>query len=522
MKKNKTNLRNSVAVASAMSREQEINVADRFLLTSLTSVGYDAYTAIAEIVDNSVDAKADLIFINYDPKTATLTILDNGTGMSTMRSIASMDMGADREYADNEIGYFGAGMKTSLLNLVDLSDINSSVVIDTNDGSESTRITWNPAKSVRKYTIDQIKKDVIERGTRTQINGVKKFQIASLKRNLGVFFYPVLNTDSVKIIINGEHLIGNDPLYRHSEKTKSNYVEATVEGHTIRIEASVLHPEENRHSWEQKDKGGDDLSWSLRKGGLYVVYGGRYIEYGGSLNAFANHPTMNWVRIEFTIPKELTEVFNIKFNKTNGLDLDPKKDANEVLSDLIRKVRDLNTWGVRNRENKTVTTKVEETELHDLQDQLNNAAKKARVKKPVTDTPKPEGEPDQPDPKQPEAKQPEAKQPETDQPEPTEATQPKPRIAKYEPFKIKHMNMYNTGVFWHLGHENNQFVITLNEGHVFYMEMWRNMNESAKSSMMFLLASIAKAQYESDGSVELWDNFWGNASTTLRHLHGNK
>jgi hypothetical protein len=498
----------------------QINIEDRFMLTALRSVGYDVHTAIAELIDNCVDAEATDISIVYEPKSLSMIILDNGIGMSLAKAKKSMDLGADRVYDETEIGYFGAGMKTAILNLLNISDINSKVVILTNDGEYTTRIEWQPVKHVRSYKIERVEQEM-ERGTKIILSGVYRFQPAVLKKNLGVFFYPVLRTETVNITVNGDGVIGNDPLYRNSEYTQRNFVEAIVQGHSIRIDTSALSQEEpNMHSWETRASSDGETRWSMNKGGLYVMYGGRYIEYGGSLNAFANHPMMNQIRIEFAVPKELTEVFGIKFNKTKGLDLDLKKDANEPLNDLIKKIRDSYAWGVRNRKNKDLSTSEDKQKLQEMTDKLNDAAKKARIDKPKSNVDVKKTPADVKD---------DNDTPETPTP-PQENGQDKPkntRITKHNPFDIRFSNLGNTAVFWHLGYENNQFVITINDGHVFYTDMWLNMNESAQSSVVFLLASLAHAQYELSKTENIggmvtdffWEDFWGHVSMKLRRLH---
>lgn len=48
---------------------KQIETTDRFFLETLTSVNYDTYTAIYELLDNSKDASATRIDVIYDKKT---------------------------------------------------------------------------------------------------------------------------------------------------------------------------------------------------------------------------------------------------------------------------------------------------------------------------------------------------------------------------------------------------------------------------------------------------------------------
>ena len=68
-----------------------IQVSDEFYSKTLTSQNYTLETALSELIDNSIDAKAKDIIINYpkkstfDIKKSTITIFDNGNvGINTI------------------------------------------------------------------------------------------------------------------------------------------------------------------------------------------------------------------------------------------------------------------------------------------------------------------------------------------------------------------------------------------------------------------------------------------------------
>lgn len=68
---------------------------------SLLSIGYTHYTAILDIIDNSIAAGSTKIWIDYDisgPK-KSMVISDNGFGMSDSELFEAMRMAsADRSY----------------------------------------------------------------------------------------------------------------------------------------------------------------------------------------------------------------------------------------------------------------------------------------------------------------------------------------------------------------------------------------------------------------------------------------
>lgn len=88
------------------------------LIQSLRAFGYDISTAVADLIDNSITAKANTISIvfewnNGDP---WISIADNGYGMSEPELFEAMKTGSknplDERNAD-DLGRFGLGLKTA-------------------------------------------------------------------------------------------------------------------------------------------------------------------------------------------------------------------------------------------------------------------------------------------------------------------------------------------------------------------------------------------------------------------------
>ena len=87
-------------------------------INSYRSFGYNLSTAIADIIDNSISAKATKIFIDYkwDGQNSFISILDNGEGMDKSELVLAMTPGSkDPEDIRDEkdLGRFGMGLKTA-------------------------------------------------------------------------------------------------------------------------------------------------------------------------------------------------------------------------------------------------------------------------------------------------------------------------------------------------------------------------------------------------------------------------
>ncbi|MBU8756770.1 ATP-binding protein [Priestia megaterium] len=87
------------------------------LMEATRAIGYSLETAIADIIDNSVAAKASNVDINFFPiDNPYIAIIDNGIGMDENELINAMRYGSTNpldERSKNDLGRFGLGLKTA-------------------------------------------------------------------------------------------------------------------------------------------------------------------------------------------------------------------------------------------------------------------------------------------------------------------------------------------------------------------------------------------------------------------------
>jgi hypothetical protein len=107
-----------------------------FLIKSIAEQGYSLETAIADLIDNSISAKADKTEVLLDTKTKpfTLYIADNGVGMDekTLRAALQFPSSSpDHNRDPSDLGRFGLGMKTA-----SFSQTRCFTVISKKKGSE--------------------------------------------------------------------------------------------------------------------------------------------------------------------------------------------------------------------------------------------------------------------------------------------------------------------------------------------------------------------------------------------------
>ncbi|WP_067827750.1 ATP-binding protein [Nocardia inohanensis] len=87
-------------------------------MEALTSQGYDFEAAVADLVDNSIDAGAKDVVIHFlrdGDRLVSLLIIDDGVGMTEEELDVAMTVGGRRNYRPDALGMFGTGLKSASL-----------------------------------------------------------------------------------------------------------------------------------------------------------------------------------------------------------------------------------------------------------------------------------------------------------------------------------------------------------------------------------------------------------------------
>lgn len=95
---------------------------------AIARIGYEFEHAIADLVDNSVDADASEVLIRffYDRKSVySVAVIDNGRGMGDERIDQAMAFGARTGKAENDLGKYGMGLKSASFSQCDVLTVVS-------------------------------------------------------------------------------------------------------------------------------------------------------------------------------------------------------------------------------------------------------------------------------------------------------------------------------------------------------------------------------------------------------------
>ncbi|HWO47378.1 MAG TPA: ATP-binding protein, partial [Solirubrobacterales bacterium] len=186
--------------------------------------------ALAELVDNAIDAKATHVLIRFvkaEERLCRLLVVDDGVGMTEEEIDVAMTVGGDREYAGDEIGRFGLGLKAA-----SFSQARSVTVVSRARSADPVGRRWQETKAKRDYTCEIVEPGFAElqlsedRGLPTARSGtlirwdeVKGFPLvkhqgtverflqdtlAKLRRHLGLVFHRILEAGKLQILIGVE------------------------------------------------------------------------------------------------------------------------------------------------------------------------------------------------------------------------------------------------------------------------------------------------------------------------------
>ena len=185
---------------------------DKSLIKKLGLVGYRTEQAVAELVDNSIDARLDgteNIGVRLDYKLGRITVSDDGSGMDPDALRDALTIARETK-GEGKLGRFGLGMKSAC------SSLGKAFVLTTaTPGSRSAlsakydedRWLQDGARDWTNFEIEEVdKKDESWHGTEITISRVNvplyPNQILNFRKRFGIRYGPYIAGGQVRIRIN--------------------------------------------------------------------------------------------------------------------------------------------------------------------------------------------------------------------------------------------------------------------------------------------------------------------------------
>jgi hypothetical protein len=311
--------------------------------------------ALAELVDNSIDAGAAHVlirFVQHHGRLDQLVVVDDGRGMSKHEIDVAMTVGGERDYNAGEIGRFGFGLKAA-----SFSQANVLTVLSRKPRGRAVGRRWQLEHAKRDFTCDVVSGEYASQvlgsewdlaigssGTIVCWDDVRGFpSLASeaetqrflqdafsrVRTHLGIIYHRLLTRSSVKIYIDMEEV--GEGLGQRIEVTAIDpfaHPRTGVPGWpktlaiTVRDDAKLplhCHIWPGRSTLEEFRLDGDLVG----RQGIYVYYNDRLIQRGGWNGLFHSDKQLNLARAYLDVAGDIAGLLTIRPEK-NGIEPGPR------------------------------------------------------------------------------------------------------------------------------------------------------------------------------------------------------
>ncbi|WP_439519605.1 ATP-binding protein [Hydrogenophaga sp.] len=318
------------------------------LIEAMRSLGYTLETAVADIVDNSLSHGASNVHIQFDwaGPASTVSISDDGNGMSEKRLVEAMRAGSHdprAERAAGDLGRFGLGLKTAsfsqasrlsvmtrakglpeairVWDLPHVSKVNDWLLLREVSASASLQAEWMRSQSSGTCVVWEGVDRLVGDASADNVNAHKAFMEAADRVAIHlamVFGEFLIGASAVKITIGNVALSRWDPFLRDHSATQVLPQEQLADGrHGISVQPYVL-PHHSRLSKSEFVTAAGAKGWNSHQG-FYVYRNRRLISAGG------------WLSLGLTRDEHL-KLARIRIDLGNEVDFDWKLDVRKSVA----------------------------------------------------------------------------------------------------------------------------------------------------------------------------------------------
>jgi hypothetical protein len=334
------------------------------LLESMRSIGYSLESALADIVDNSISARARNVSVEFRPEPVPyLAISDDGEGMSAAELERAMRHGSTdprSTRSEHDLGRYGLGLKTA-----SLSQCRRLTVVSLKDGQLSG-YSWDLDRILERkaWTLLKLGEDDItalphvpellqqESGTivfwhdldrlmagESSIEKALGQQMAAANEHLSLVFHRYISGEpglrSLMISFNRRPLDAVDPFLADHRATQRLAEDSfTVERHRVQVKPFILpHLSKLTPAEIGRAGGGDGLR---HQQGFYVYRNRRLIIWGTWFRLARKDELSKLARVRVDIPNGLDHLWTIDVKKSAAV---PPEAVRTNLRRTIERIR---------------------------------------------------------------------------------------------------------------------------------------------------------------------------------------
>jgi len=320
------------------------------LINSMRSIGYDFESAVSDIIDNSITAKAnniDLLFPVGSDDVIYLQIIDDGYGMNRNELIEAMRFGSVKENDrdKDDLGRFGLGLKTASISqcrkFTVISKKNSEIsgfvwdldLIGKENNWEMIELSlldflaipnYASIVNLKSFTLvlwEKLDKLDQEINLFNNINDVFSRKLTNAEKHISLIFHRFIE-EGLSITLNYRRVSPLDPFLSRHPKTDSK-VEQLINTKTsqgkdekVKMQVHVL-PYHKDFSNEDYDKiGGYE---NIDNQGFYIYRNKRLMLYGTWFRIRPKAELSRNARIRVDIPNTLDDLWSIDIKKQKAI-----------------------------------------------------------------------------------------------------------------------------------------------------------------------------------------------------------
>lgn len=345
------------------------------LMESTRAIGYNLEAAIADIIDNSVAAKAGKVQLSFFPVgDAYVSILDNGTGMDDAQMNIAMQYGSKSptETRDSsDLGRYGLGLKTASLSqcrvltviskqgdqvigrrwdldyviktgawsllILDKEDfVSVPHISDLYEQDSGTLVVWQNLDRLLMGEVDY------EKSLSRKMDEVRQ--------HLELVFHRYLSGESgikkLEILFNGVKLKAADPFLIKKSTQAMDTETLVIRGKRILVTPYIL-PHISKMTEDEKNQlGGKD---GIRKRqGFYVYRNKRLLIWGTWFRMMRQGDLSKLARVMVDIPNDLDDLWTLDIKKSHAI---PPAEVRNSLQTVIDRIADKSkrTWTFRGK-----------------------------------------------------------------------------------------------------------------------------------------------------------------------------
>lgn len=306
-------------------------------------------TALADLVDNSIDAGASHVvirFIRRDGRLRALYVADNGRGIAPESIDRAMTVGGRRTYEATDLGHFGLGLKAA-----SFSQARSLTVISRAAERPVVGRRWNLESGDRGFEIDIVRQDFADAefargwaipghltGTIVRWDDVTGFpatadtrrieeylagRSAAIRDHLGLVFHRIIALERVVIGLEVEDVetgVGPrfiikplDP-FAYPVTGRAGYpkvLTAPYREHTVRLDCHIWPGRSTRPEFRLPDGGAE------RHQGIFFYRRDRLLQAGDEwAGIIAPNKRLQLARISIDIDDSLLDLFTMNAEKS--------------------------------------------------------------------------------------------------------------------------------------------------------------------------------------------------------------